>query len=568
MHPAPVNGDPVVHFNNEAERIARHLSLVREELVAHPPQGLNAKAAARRSFLLGELDTYAHRGVFPQNHHLEKRNPVFIDEHNTACAVGQLMIQGGDGQLAHKLHDEMNLAFVHDMKRDDVNEWAAANGFTENELAWIQPSYPPNLPWAALGDGTNGPVSELLRLGNGDLIVAGDFTTAGGVNCTRVARWDGTMYHAMGAPMEGQVTCSIEFGGSIYLGGSFGGGVYDLLQWNGTMWIPSAAFASKYAQVTALHAHNGSLYAGGSLTGFAGTSYGVMHLVGSNWQPIGQQFNGAVHALESLNGQLVCAGAFTGQFASQDTTLLHVALLSGNTWQQLADGLNGTVYDLLMDGDHLYAGGNCVSEINLYFGMARITSGASTWEQMMPNIGWYLNSPVDALVSIYAMEAHNGRIYFGGDFGITTLMTYGFGLGYIDGVPDAVNVYGNFNSGVKDLDLIGSSTLVAGGDFVSNGGLSVPYVASLDLATSIPNSASADGGIRVWPVPAVDRITVSLPEGPVASVSIIDATGREVRALGAVKMNASINVADLAPGTYTLRALREGKTYAVPFLKR
>jgi hypothetical protein len=283
---------------------------------------------------------------------------------------------------------------------------------------------------------------------------------------------------------------------------------------------------------------------------------------------IGQQFNGPVHALESLNGQLVCAGAFTGQFASQDTTLLHVALLNGNTWEQLADGLNGTVYDMLLDGDHLYAAGNCVGEIALYFGMARITSGASSWEQMMPNIGWYLNSPLDALVSIYALEAHNGRIYFGGDFGINTLMSYGFGLGYIDGTPDAVGVYGNFNSAVKDLDLIGSSTLVAGGDFVSNGGLSVPYVASLDLATALPSQPSTDGGIRVWPVPAVDRITVSLPEGPVAAISVVDAAGREVRALGAVKTSITINVADLPAGAYTLRALRGGSTYAVPFLKR
>src|SRR5690606_13589481 len=151
-----------VHFQSEADRIATHLHLVAEQLRTRAPEGLSSVAMAHRSALLNDLVTYADRGLFPQNHVLPYRNPVFIDPHGTACAVGQLMIESGHGDLAETIDREQELGYVEELLRSPtlggpIATWAGEHGFTGDELAWIQPGYYPSTAWAAMGGGTNGP---------------------------------------------------------------------------------------------------------------------------------------------------------------------------------------------------------------------------------------------------------------------------------------------------------------------------------------------------------------------------------------------------------------------------
>ena len=135
------------------------------------------------------------------------KRQVFIDPHGTACAVGQLMIESGHRDLAESISEEMNLAYVHDMKRADVLQWAVQEGFTEDELAWIQPGYPPSTQWTAPGGGTNGIVQVLLGLSNGNVLLAGEFSQAGGVAVNNVAIWNGASYSPLGNGVSGTITC-------------------------------------------------------------------------------------------------------------------------------------------------------------------------------------------------------------------------------------------------------------------------------------------------------------------------------------------------------------------------
>ena len=79
MDAAPPGGERAVRFENEAQRIATHLHMVAAYARAHTPEGLSAAALSERTTLLQKLDAYADRGVFPQNHVLPYRNPVFLD---------------------------------------------------------------------------------------------------------------------------------------------------------------------------------------------------------------------------------------------------------------------------------------------------------------------------------------------------------------------------------------------------------------------------------------------------------------------------------------------------------
>ncbi len=570
MCPATGHADRTVHFSNEADRIATHLHLVAEHLRTSVPEGLSDEQIAERNALLDRLDEYADRGRFPQNHVLPYRNPVFIDPYNTACAVGQLMIESGHRELAERISREMNLFYVHDMKRADVFTWAGASGFTEDELAWIQPAYTPPSVWMAMGGGTNGEVKELLRLSNGDMLVAGSFTQAGGTNANYVARYNGTVYAALPGLPQGDIHTAIEFNGSIYVGGAFNGGSSDLAMWNGSGWNLQAVFSSKYAEVFDLHSKDGVLHAAGSSSGFAGVSYEVKRYVNNAWDQVGQSLNGAIRTLDTFNGTLVCGGDFYGDMFSQDSTLRHVAQLNINTWAPLGDGLNGRVFDLLVAQDTLYAGGDCVGELATYFGMARIAPGATAWEPLMPNIANYIFTPLDLLTHINALFEHDGRIYFGGDFLISNMLEYGNSLGVFLGTADLVAPLADMNGPVNDLDLLSSDQLVAGGAFTQNAGGTVPYVATTELALAIPLPELLAAQVRLWPNPARDHITVDagVPLSPSTLIEVVDARGAIILRSAGGGSPTTLDVHGLAIGTYTVRITDAGVIRTTSFVRK
>src|SRR5262245_43536932 len=64
---------------------------------------------------------------------------------------------------------------------------------------------PVSLAWSSRGAGTNDVVSALTTLPDGDLVAGGWFTSAGGVSCIRVARWNGSSWSALGAGLDGTV---------------------------------------------------------------------------------------------------------------------------------------------------------------------------------------------------------------------------------------------------------------------------------------------------------------------------------------------------------------------------
>jgi hypothetical protein len=70
--------------------------------------------------------------------------------------------------------------------------------------------------------GLNGAVHAVAVLGNGDVVVGGEFTTAGGVLCNRIARWNGSAWSALGTGLNGAVHAVAVLGnGDVVVGGEF-----------------------------------------------------------------------------------------------------------------------------------------------------------------------------------------------------------------------------------------------------------------------------------------------------------------------------------------------------------
>lgn len=101
--------------------------------------------------------------------------------------------------------------------------------------------------WSALGSGLNGSVYalEIYNDGGGQkLFAAGDFTVAGGVAASRIARWNGSSWSALGAGMDDTVIALSVFddggGPALYAGGWFttagGASANYVARWRGSTW--------------------------------------------------------------------------------------------------------------------------------------------------------------------------------------------------------------------------------------------------------------------------------------------------------------------------------------------
>lgn len=67
-----------------------------------------------------------------------------------------------------------------------------------------------------------GAVHAHVVMPNGDIVVGGDFTSAGGVTAQYIARWDGTRWSALGSGLNGPVrSLAVLPNGDLIVGGAF-----------------------------------------------------------------------------------------------------------------------------------------------------------------------------------------------------------------------------------------------------------------------------------------------------------------------------------------------------------
>lgn len=558
----------MVRFDNEADRIAAHLFAVREHLLGHAPQGLTSGQLEQRNMLLDRLEHYANARRFPQNHVLPFRNPIFIDPSGTACAVGWLMIESGHDALAEEISATMDQAYVLDMRQSAlwpaINAWAGKEGFAPEELAWIQPGYPPSTVWAPLGEGTNGNVRVLLAAQDGRVLVGGTFSEVGGIAAQQVALWNGSYLFPMGNGLQGEVNCAVEFNGNMYVGGSMLSDMNDLAMWNGTSWEFSTVTDGKLPWVNALHVHDGVLYAAGETMGFAGNDHRVLRFNGNTWEAVAMPLNGKVRTLESFNGELVAAGEFTDHQFGQTGTVRHVAHLVGNQWQQLGDGLNANVNDLLIHDAALYAGGDMFANMLPTFGLARMDPGQSSWQALLPDHGSYMVPGFEPLF-ISSLASHSGQLYAGGRFNTASMMVAGNNIASFNGMPDGLEPLAQLDQAVHALAVSGNR-LIMGGEFSAN----LPHVAVTDLTTGIAPETGNDLVLETFPSPAKDRIRLRCPGTDLskAVLRLVDLNGKEVKV--SIELQGEQVLLDLQPiaaGSYVVQLSAGGRSFNGRFVK-
>jgi hypothetical protein len=344
--------------------------------------------------------------------------------------------------------------------------------------------------WSPMGTGVNAPALAMMPVANGfrhnDLIVAGQFTTAGGLTANRIARWTGSAWATLGTGMNADVLTLANYNG-IVAGGSFttaGGAACNYIaSWNGTVWSPLGAGLN--GAVRALLVMNGRLIAGGDFT-VAGTA-AAAHLAawdGSSWAAITTGVDGPVYALAASGSDLVVGGAFSHAGAA---AMQNVAIWTGTQWwdvsnaqnDPLSTSVNGAAYTLgVASGTVLIGGGftYASSEYSPFVARATIPGSATI-------VGQPANAtPCPGGSASFQVGLNSGD----GQWSIVTYSWYKDGVLLSDGTSASGSIYSNTHTATLRIDNVTAAD--AGGFSVTAGtdcGQTVSSsTAQLSLATT------------------------------------------------------------------------------------
>lgn len=402
--------------------------------------------------------------------------------------------------------------------------------------------------WEAVGQGLNS-LAYCMTIYNGELVVGGQFTVAGGQPASKLAKWNGTSWSSFtGEAFDGTVKAAYVWNGKLYVGGHFEmigvNSIEGVAVWDGVSW-------------SAL---------GSGLNG------------NSNW-------SGTVRGFTEYNGELVVCGDFeeAGGVNAND-----IATWNGTTWSAIGSGLYFEdiwyLKDVHVFNSELYAGGtnsNTMSNIAKW-------NGAS-----------WIPLSIGAESSIGTIESFNGELYVGGDFSAIGGITAS-GIAKWDGTnfsPLGVGV----SSYVRNLKTI-NGKLIVSGSYSSSGGTTCGNISSWDGASfncyaqglsaaveetieyngqlyscgwfnqdlenantmvgiarwsgllSTESISSTSETISVYPSPATDFVEVNSEHESIIGYNVLNSAGQVHINLPIDHINyCEINVSMLDPGVYILQ---------------
>jgi len=353
---------------------------------------------------------------------------------------------------------------------------------------------PSTAQWSSLGGGVSQPflgsalVNTILPMPNGDLVVAGTFLAAGGIEATCIARWDGGTWHAYGDGIGGGVyALAVLPSGDLVAAGNFffadGNVVSNIVRWDGTTWVSLGQGLNGPVRCLAV-LPTGELVAGGSFTasGLAATPF-LARWDGSTWSSFAGGMTGDVHALAvAPSGELYVAGGFVGAAGVNATG---IARWDGTSWSSLGSGASNPVHaititsngDVVIGGLFVAVDGVAASRIARWNG--------SVWSP----VGGGLTSG-----NVFAIEAlPDGSLCLGGNFtngdqaGTDHLLRFdGTGFGPLQrGTGGIVNTSRRLRSG----------DLVVGGSFRQLAGIAASGVARRTGTTWSALGAGVDGTV-------------------------------------------------------------------------
>jgi hypothetical protein len=528
---------------NDHQLIQLHLQLVETVLRNKDVSKLTEQQRDNRIQYLNNLHSYWNTNIYPINNKTAKRNPVFIDDYNTFCAVGYLMKTSGFEDLARNIATTQNLSYVRTIRAEGLAEWISNSGFTQDELAWIQPTYTNPNQSRPLSGGVNGPVYALAGNDSAQILyVGGQFSIANQQTaCNNIVAINynpnnifSNTFTPLAAGVNGTVNALFLDKGILYAGGNFDSSgntpLNNIAKWNGNSW---ESMGELNGTVNCIASYQNNIVVGGSFTFTSGghTYQNLAYWNGIEWKPFNHSMNGEVKALTNYADMLVVGGSFT---QVDTTTVNYVCAYLNQQLIPLGQGLKAPVQALSVLYNYVYAGGQfTLPNSDSIFGLARYFQGAD-WEKDM------INPWVATVDSTYYIKAIAGN-YMAGSFETVFTGKANVGSLYISSntgiiAPDRYNPFASPSGPVSAILPLGKRVFF-GGQFSSiwcgyGGGRSLEFSAS-NLGTWDPDYVGLRTVDPVWekfnmsPNPTTNETTIQSPSA-IQSLSVYDLNGRKV----------------------------------------
>ena len=289
--------------------------------------------------------------------------------------------------------------------------------------------------WSGIGTGLGGfpypyAIGRALIFDNtGDLVVAGQFTSAGGLQTKNIARWNGVSWstfgtagpaagieaasngiHALGLNPAGEIVAA---SGVAIINDSVR---FEVLRWNGSAWVNAIPHPAVGGVIrTFLIMPDGDYVLGGDfkVLGTGNSAFHASHLVrwdGTNFHRFGNGPDGMVRVLKfAANRDLIAGGSFKTIGGIEASG---VARFDGENWWPYGSGVDGDVQALALGTNgELFVGG----KFNNAGGVA--SKSVARWDgsQWVSLDGGLTQTSTVPTVQALAL-APNGALYVGGLF--------------------------------------------------------------------------------------------------------------------------------------------------------
>ena len=426
--------------------------------------------------------------------------------------------------------------------------------------------------WHALGNAPSMEVYAVAVRGT-DVFLGGYFRGSGTVSASKIVKWNGTTWSALGDGVgggygTGYVKAIAVSGNRVYVGGLFTRAgaisVNNIAMWDDSAqtWsalgsgvtIPSAPFGS-YPTVYAITIQGTDVYVGGTFTQAGGVTVNrIAKWDGSAWSAIGTGITSTgypdVRAI-ALNGpdDIYAGGGFVER-------LQH---WNGTSWSVFGP-INGSVSALLLSGTDLYVGGGFTLAGGVSASNIAQWNGA-TWSAL----GTGVNAG-----GVSSMAASGSDVFVGGAFTTSGGLVNGRGVARWDGT--SWNTLGSGitfgpwggQAGVVAALATSGNSLFVGGTFTGVGGRWSNYFARWDATTtSVREDALRPAQLSLeqnYPNPfnPTTMIVYEVRPREFVELKVFDVLGREVATLvreqlGPGRYTATFNANRLASGMYTYR---------------
>lgn len=570
-----VNPDDYAYAANYSElaMIKQHLILVEKTLRARSTEHLSNAQKENRLESLDNLQEYWKAEAFPINDSYTYRTPIFIDKHNNFCAVGHLLKASGNEDISRTIAAEGNLDYVETMEYPELMAWAGENGFTKNELAWIQPAYPTGNTFADMDGGMDGHVNDII-LGDDQVVyAAGLFTTAGGNAAANIAGWisgvAGFDWFPLGDGLPAEVYTMIVFENELYAAGQFFEGTEEnpgssVAKWNGASW---EMIGNLNGNVYDLAIFDGTLFAGGSgLSEDEDFNTNFMSWSGESWEytNLNIDSNGTVYTMELIDEKLYIGGEFNVPVGSIRNNIVayYNTPEADEPYTMLLPNTPMIVYDIHEYDSNIYICGNIFHQMWpdeedswIPLGLQRFSGDVDTDWETLPMIDSFENT-IATPPFMRSMTTYNNNLIIGGRFNTTGFgsMTFGHNLCVMEETTDYISFsgYALFNEPVYVATEI-NDELYTGGLFTTNGGTTILNGIAIFESVTFSVGESDLVNIQTYPNPVSDQFNVTSEIKDLSQLNIINSAGQLVYQKDQPSSTELVNCSAFSRGLYLLQ---------------